>query len=115
MQGVSARAVMRGESPSDWRESFYYRYWMHAAHHNVYAHYGIRTHKHKLIYFYSEGLGLDGTGDEPKMPEWELFDLELDPLELRNVYTKPEYQDTVRDLTARLEQLQSSYGDESLH
>ena len=115
MQGVSARAVMRGEVPSNWRESFYYRYWMHTTHHNVYAHYGIRTHKHKLIYFYSDGLGLDSTGDEAKVPEWELFDLELDPFELQNVYSRPEYQATVRDLTTQLEELQLSYGDEAQH
>jgi hypothetical protein len=32
----------------------YYRYWMHKAHHNVYAHYGVRTHRYKLIYYYND-------------------------------------------------------------
>jgi arylsulfatase A-like enzyme len=44
MQGRSARSVLRGEPPADWRTSMYYRYWVHwdVAHH-VWAHYGVRT------------------------------------------------------------------------
>lgn len=36
-QGRSFRAQLRGVKAADWRISFYYRYWMHKAHHNVYA------------------------------------------------------------------------------
>ncbi|MCB0109782.1 MAG: sulfatase, partial [Caldilineaceae bacterium] len=43
MQGRSFRPLLQGTTPTDWREAMYYRYWMHKAHHNVYAHYGIRT------------------------------------------------------------------------
>ena len=32
----------------------YYRYWMHLAHHHVYAHYGVRTLRYKLIYYYAD-------------------------------------------------------------
>ena len=41
MQGRSFAPVLAGETPSDWRTSFYYRYWMHRSHHNVFAHYGV--------------------------------------------------------------------------
>ena len=44
MQGTSFRPLLHGETPSDWQTSLYYRYWMHAdSHHNIYAHYGVRT------------------------------------------------------------------------
>ena len=80
MQGDSFRPLLHGETPDDWQTSLYYRYWMHLAHHNVYAHYGVRTLRYKLIYYYADALGQPGAIDEPKEPEWELFDLEKDPL-----------------------------------
>ncbi|MDQ3702033.1 MAG: DUF4976 domain-containing protein, partial [Chloroflexota bacterium] len=68
MQGTSFRGILRGQAPSDWRASMYYRYFMHAdTPHNVYAHYGVRTSRYKLIYYYEP---------EPGPQEWELFDLQ---------------------------------------
>ena len=84
---------------------------MHKAHHNVYAHYGIRTHTHKLIYYYADALGQAGAIDERHEPEWELFDLQQDPLELRNVYHERAYAEVARALTAQLSQLQAAVGD----
>lgn len=46
--------------PADWPDAAYYRYWMHMAHHDNPAHYGIRTRDLKLIFFY--GLPLDAPG-----------------------------------------------------
>lgn len=112
-QGRSFRANAAGSTPADWRQSMYYRYWMHLAHHNVYAHYGIRTHTHKLIYYYADGLGQPGTPDgELCEPEWELFDLEKDPCELTSVYAEPDYQETVVELKRELHELQAALGDE---
>lgn len=103
MQGVSARSVFKGERPDDWRTSMYYRYYMHCDRdHNVYAHYGIRTHRFKLIYYYET---------EPDPPEWELFDLEKDPYELNNVYNDPAYAEEVRRLKEELHRLRVYYGD----
>jgi len=110
-QGRSIRPLLNGQTPEDWRQSMYYRYWMHKAHHNVYAHYGIRTHKHKLIYYYSDALGQPGTIDETYEPEWELFDLEKDPCELNSVYNDPAYSNVVAHLTKELHRLQSEVGD----
>lgn len=112
-QGRSFRAIAEGETPDDWRQSMYYRYWMHVAHHNVYAHYGLRTHRYKLIYFYNDGLGQTGTpAGHVYEPEWELFDLEKDPNELNSVYNDPAYADTVAALKDELHTLQASLGDE---
>ncbi len=112
MQGRSILPLLQGETPDDWRQAMYYRYWMHKAHHNVYAHYGMRTHQHKLIYYYADALGTAGSIDESYEPEWELFDLVQDPYELMNVVDDPAYAETVAQLKAQLHQLQAEVGDE---
>jgi arylsulfatase A-like enzyme len=111
MQGTTARPVLEGHTPDGWRTAMYYRYWMHLAHHHVYAHYGVRTLQHKLIYYYADGMGTPGSGEETMEPEWELFDLERDPLELHSVYDDPAYADVVSRLKAELDKLQSAVGD----
>ncbi len=112
MQGESLRPLFSGTAPENWRTSMYYRYWMHKDNsHNVYAHYGLRTHKYKLIYYYADKLDTPGpffrTKDpallgSPEPPEWELFDLEKDPLELQSVYDDPAYADIVEELKKEL-------------
>jgi arylsulfatase A-like enzyme len=111
-QGTSFRPLLHGRNLGNWRSSMYYRYWMHKADHNVYAHYGIRTKRYKLIYYYADALGQPGAIDETYEPEWELFDLEKDPYELCSVYHDPSYADVVRDLTAELHRLQEQVGDQ---
>jgi arylsulfatase A-like enzyme len=110
-QGRSFRDLWRGETPPDWQQSMYYRYWMHKAHHNVYAHYGIRTKRYKLIYYYADALGQLGAVDETYEPEWELFDLELDPYELTNLYHDPAYGNVVNELKDELHCMQITVGD----
>ncbi len=104
MQGRSFAPLLEGNTPADWRDAMYYRYFMHKAHHNVYAHYGIRTDRYKLIYYYL---------DDPGPREWELFDLQEDPAELSNVYAEPAYANVVADLKQRLRDLRAYYGDET--
>jgi arylsulfatase A-like enzyme len=111
-QGRSFRPLLQGRTPADWRRSLYYRYWMHKAHHNVYAHYGVRSLRYKLIYYYADALGQPGAIDETYEPEWELFDLQQDPYELNSVYDDPQYADVVRDLKDELHRLQAEVGDE---
>jgi arylsulfatase A-like enzyme len=112
MQGRSLRPVLRGQPPADWRTSMYYRYWVHydVAHH-VWAHYGVRTHQHKLVYYYAEPCDTPGAFEEPRTPEWELFDLAADPAELSSVYDDPAYAGVVRELKAELRRLQAEVGD----
>ena len=112
MQGRSLRAIAEGRPPSDWRASMYYRYWMHLlAHFNIPAHYGIRTESHKLIYYYGEALGSAGAIDKSTTPEWELFDLEKDPQEMKNIYHDPANAELIDELKSELERLQKELGD----
>lgn len=112
MQGRSLRPILEGETPEDWQTSMYYRYWEHLSiEHRVGAHYGIRTHKYKLIYYYGEALGCADAINESRTPEWELFDLEKDPYEMNNVYCDPDYLDIVEELKQELAQLKQKVGD----
>ena len=112
MQGRSARAVLAGQTPPDWRTSMYYRYWMHDdSIHHVRAHYGVRTHTHKLIYYYGTGCGQPGSSEATFPPEWELFDLERDPQELHNVYHDPDHAAVRAELVAELDRLIAEVGD----
>lgn len=113
MQGCSMRPVLEGNTPDDWRTSMYYRYWMHLdINHNVYSHYGLRTERYKLIYYYAEALGSSGSKEEKRKPEWELFDLEKDPYELNNVYHDPAYAELIPKLKQELHALQAAVLDE---
>lgn len=126
-QGRSLRPLIQGSTPPDWREAMYYRYWMNAADHNVAAHYGVRTQKYKLIYYYYDGCAQPGTergycaGNgriqslDSFEPEWELFDLENDPAELKNVVNDPAYAGVVKELKDELHRLQAEVGDERYH
>ena len=115
MQGRSFRPLLEGSTPQNWRTAMYYRYWMHGAHHNICAHYGIRTLSHKLIYYYGKALGQQGADTEPVargwQPEWELFDLENDPRELNSVYSDQAYAHVVARLKEDLHRLQAEVGD----
>ena len=114
-QGRSFLPLLEGKTPSDWRDAMYYRYWTHRRGHNVFAHYGIRTKRYKLIYYYGDGLGLPWNCEEKETPEWELFDLEKDPYELKNVYNDPEYSEVVKELKNKLNKLQKELGDTPYH
>jgi N-acetylglucosamine-6-sulfatase len=102
MQGRSFAAALRGESrPADWRTATYYRYWMHMAHNlAVPAHFGIRSDRYKLIFFY----GTDQNGSEKgRTPaDWEFYDLKQDPSEMRNLYHASEYLDIIANMKVQL-------------
>ncbi|MCK4323685.1 MAG: DUF4976 domain-containing protein, partial [Armatimonadetes bacterium] len=68
---------------------------------------------HKLIYYYGEALDVPGAVDEPRPREWELFDLEEDPLEMNSVYDDPQYADVVTELTGELARLRDEADDHS--
>ena len=111
MQGDSFLPILKGDTPSDWKTSTYYRYWMHMTHHDNPAHYGIRTQEYKLIFYYGLPLDAPGALDTPTQPGWELYDLRTDPHELRNVYRDPKYTDVVKQLKEELLSLKSEIGD----
>ena len=102
MQGRSFRANLAGNTPDDWRSAMYYRYYAGSPQRP--AHFGIRTGRHKLIYY-------DGLKDQPEGRRWELYDLAEDPRETRNVYGDPKYREITADLKKRLRDLQAQLGD----
>ncbi|MGI9644266.1 MAG: sulfatase family protein [Ilumatobacteraceae bacterium] len=112
MQGSSFVPLLRGETPAGWQDSMYYRYWMHDdGIHHVPAHYGVRTHTHKLIGYYNDPLAQPGADGAATEPEWELYDLVADPAELHNVIADPARRDDVRALSGELRRLQDAVGD----
>jgi arylsulfatase A-like enzyme len=94
LHGRSLVPVLRGQTPSDWRRSFYYHYYEFPGPHSVRRHYGVVTDRYKLVRFY-----------EPGVDYWELFDLRTDPKELTSVYGKAEYAGVQKDLEAELARL----------
>ncbi len=99
MQGKSMLPILKGKTPDDWRTSFYYHYYEHPGEHAVPRHYGITTDRYKLIHFYYD------------IDEWELFDLQSDPNEMRNVYNDPAYAEVRENLHKQLEELRTKYKD----
>jgi arylsulfatase A-like enzyme len=94
MQGRGVVPLLKGQTPADWRKSFYYHYYEYPGPHGVHRHYGVVTPRYKLVYFY-----------EPEADYWELFDLQSDPKELRSVYDRPEYAAVKKNLHAELTRL----------
>ena len=99
MQGRSMVPVLKGKTPADWRKEHYYHYYEYPGSHMVKRHYGISTERYKLIHFYYD------------IDEWELFDLQTDPMELKNVYNDPSYSSVRKDLHKRLADLMKKYKD----
>lgn len=102
MQGRSFRANLAGKTPADWRQAMYYRYYGGDARRP--AHYGIRTHDAKLIYY-------DGLKDVQPDKRWEFYDLAADPHETRNLYDSPEHAAKIARLKTDLARLQQELGD----
>jgi arylsulfatase A-like enzyme len=112
MQGRSFAGPLRGDAEAVPADGMYYRYWEHNdVFHKAPAHYGYRDHRHKLIYYYNDGLGLAGTGPSTYAGEWELYDLVEDPAELRNVAHDPAHAGVFADLRRRLRAAQEACGD----
>ena len=94
--------ALKGEpKPDDWRTVTYYRYWMHMAHSlAVPAHFGIRSERYKLIFFY----GCNRFRQEANTPAaWEFYDLEKDPDEMHNAYADPAYSKIIADMKVATE------------
>lgn len=112
MQGRSFRRNVEGHTPKDWRKAMYYRYWMHNdGDHHVPAHYGIRTERWKLIYYYGKPLGMKGAHEPDSAPDWELYDMKNDPREMHNLYHDPKFAHVVSELKPQLDKLQREAGD----
>ena len=75
------------------------------------AHFGIRTERYKLIFYYGLKLDTEGYGHPDSKPAWELYDLEKDPLEINNVYNDPAYKNIIEELKIQLEEKRKQVGD----
>ena len=112
MQGRSFWPDLVGEQVDDPVEGVYYRYWENDdVIHKAPAHYGYRTERYKLIYYYNDGFWLPFTGFYRYPPEWELYDLEADPDELHNVYDDPDHAEIREALKVAMWREQSRLGD----
>lgn len=107
MQGESLKPLLAGNTPVNWRDAIYYQYWQHLRSRDVTAHYGIRTKTHKLIYFHGQPLGM--TNYPPVEPDWELFDLVKDPVEMNNIYYKNENAVLIKELKLKMLDLKDFY------
>jgi arylsulfatase A-like enzyme len=97
MQGASMRDLFSEKKVNDWRDKIYYHYYEKL--YGLTAHYGLRTNRYKLIHFYDP------------VDSWELYDLQTDPHEMKNLYQEPKYADLIKDLKAELKKQQLKYKD----
>ena len=103
--GVEAESPMHGvsllplvtEETVDWERDLYYHFYENPGFHGVARHYGVRTDRYKLVYYY-------------RNDDWELFDLLEDPGDQVNLYGKTGYEDIQDDLKKRLATLRERYG-----
>jgi arylsulfatase A-like enzyme len=91
MQGRSLVELCRGQTPSDWRKTFYYHYYEFPGPHSVRRHDGVADGRYKLIRFY-----------EPDVDQWELYDVQRDAKEMHSVYGDPRYAKVQDRLTTEL-------------
>ena len=98
IQGKSFRNIVN-QTHSEWRDAIYYTYYEYPSVHMVKRHYGVRTHRYKLMHFYYD------------IDEWEMYDLEEDPSEMNNIYDNPEYVNIKDMMHERLVDLRNKYGD----
>lgn len=101
MQGRSMLTLLKGENPRDWRDAVYYHYYEGPPRvHSVARHYGVRTARYTLVHY-------------PDYDEWELFDLESDPDQIKSVYGEPEYAEIQQHLKDKIDELQKQYEDDT--
>ena len=97
MQGRSIVPLLRsgGKRPADWRDAVYYTYYGESTH-RVAAHDGVRTERYTLFYV-------------PKYKEWQLFDNEKDPQQMKSVHEDPSYAEVLKGLQQKYRDLKKNY------
>lgn len=97
MQGESMLPLLVTHKKTG-RESIYYHYYENGEH-AVSPHFGVKTKRYKLIRFYKRVNG------------WELFDLQKDPNEIKNLYGKKGYEAITASLKKELNVQVAKYDD----
>lgn len=102
MQGKSFFPLLKANNTAQvpWRKEAYYHYYEFPEPHHVYPHFGLRTSRYKLAYFYG---GADS---------WELYDLQKDPKEVSNIYGAKGTKKLTADLKGKLKALMNEYKDD---
>ncbi|MFN0170651.1 MAG: sulfatase [Bryobacteraceae bacterium] len=97
--GESWKPVVEGK-PVEWRDAWLYEYFEYPGPHCAGQIRGVRTQRWKLIHYIQKPQG------------HELFDLESDPEERRNLYDDPRFKQQVAELSARLERFRDQLRDD---
>ena len=102
IQGKSFLPLLdkNAKANTPWRDAAYYHYYEYPQPHHVSPHFGVRTKRYKLARFYG---GVES---------WELFDLEKDPQELKNIYGEKSSEAIVKSLKQQLKTLIVQYRDD---
>ena len=98
MHGRSLLPAFKAPSrpPKNWRKSIYYAYYGERTH-QVAQHDGVRTGRHKLMFF-------------PDTGEWNLFDLQKDPHEMQSLHADPGYASTLVEMQGLYTTQRSHFG-----
>jgi len=97
--GLSWRPILEGQRVA-WRESWFYEYFEYPGPHCAPKIRGVRTRRWKLIYYIQQPQA------------WEMFDLEKDPQERRNLYHDPAWRGQAEQLRQELEKWRSLLNDD---
>ena len=97
MQGKSMVDLWMDKKDIDWRDAIYYHYYEKGF--GATPHYGIRTDQYKLIHFYDP------------IDSWELYDLEQDLSEGKNLIDDSGSQELILKLKNKLNELKIRFGD----
>ena len=97
MQGKSIVPLLKnsGKKPENWRTELYYAYSGERTH-QVAKHDGIRTERYTLFYL-------------PKYDEWQLFDNQKDPQQMKSVHNNSEYADVFKGLKKQYQDTKVRY------
>ena len=99
IQGESFLPLLTGKK-TPWRQGAYYHYYEYPQPHHVSPHFGLRTDQYTLARFY----GPDNF--------WELYDIQKDPYNLKNIYGQKGYENVTIALKKYLKEQIVKYKDE---
>jgi len=95
MHGTPLQRVI--DEGQEIHDDLYYHYYQHLGEHAVPRHDGVRTQRYKLVHFYT-------------VPEFNLFDLERDPSEMRSVHDDPAYAEILAEMQQRYWRAREKFG-----
>ena len=97
MQGKSLVPLLKNKQKGNVHDALYYHFYENQEH-KVAKHVGVRTDRYKLICFYEN-------------KDWELYDLEKDKNEMRNVYNDAAYAKVKTMMKKKLQEMIKEYKD----